>query len=77
MALTYTQARQQQDWLKGALKREFANSTISVALGRSPHDFTICVIGKVDVTPLVRKKVRELLPQSNPDVRYVNYLKPA
>ena len=77
MALTYTQARQQKEWLKGALKREFANSTISVGLASSPHDFAIRVIGKVDVSSLVRKKVHELLPQSNPDVRYVNYIKPA
>ena len=77
MALTYTQARQQKDWLKGALKCEFANSTISVGLASGPHDFAIRIIGKVDVSTLVANKVREWLPQSNPDVRYVNYIKPA
>lgn len=77
MALNVTEARLKKDWLKGELKREFANSTISVGLANAPHDFAIRVIGKVDVSSLVKNKVQQWLPQSNPDVRYVSYLKPA
>lgn len=77
MALTATEARAKKDWLKGELKKEFANATISVGLAPAPHDFAIRVIGKIDITTLVNSKVRQWLPQSHPDVRYVNYIKPA
>ncbi len=77
MALTAIEARAKKDWLKGELKREFANSTISVGFANAPHDYAIRVIGKVDVSSLVKSRVQQWLPQSNPDVRYISYIKPA
>lgn len=77
MALTPAQAQQEKDWLKGELKKEFANATISVGLAKAPYDFSIRVIGKIDISSLVKTKVQQWLPQSDPDVRYVNYIKPA
>lgn len=77
MALTATETRAKKDWLKSELKKEFANATISVGLAPAPHDFAIRIIGKVDISPLVKTKVQQWLPQSHPDVRYVTYIKPA
>lgn len=77
MALTVSEARQKKDWLKGVLKKEFANAALSVGLAGVPHDFAIRVIGGIDISPLVKTKIRQWLPQSNPDIRYVDYIKSA
>lgn len=77
MALSPDQAGARKLWLKNQLRKEFKNAVFSVQLARTPpYDFTIHVIHGVDISGLVKNRVHHLLPQANPDVRYVDYLKP-
>lgn len=76
MPLSPDEVRVKKQWLKDSLKKEFNTSVFSVGVAAAPHDFAIRVMGAADISYQVNRKVKDLLPQSNPDVRYINYIKP-